>query len=533
MKNRKTIGIVAAGILALILAYVLYINIFAVSKPYKKLIIGRSNDIISLDPAITTDSESFEVTVNIYETLVKTNKGSEALLPGLAESWKMSEDGLTWIFKIRKDVLFHDGSQLDAKAVAFNFQRWMDKESPYHTGQFTYWSHSFNGFPGIVRSVTALSDTTLEIVLNEPYAPFLSVLSMPAFGIASPEAIMTYNENLKRHPVGTGPFQFASWEAGKELLIERFDKYWGDGAKVDAIAFRLIQPYEDKLKLLETGEIHIANNLSASEVNEIKAKDSIKVMYRPFFNVGYLALNNIQEPFNKKEVRQAIALLIDKEKMAADELDALSRQANSFLPPLLLGYHEGIKSSEFHMIKAKELLKQAGYAEGFKTTIWVMDQQRNYFSNPRGLARYIQKQLSLADIEVDIKVFKWDQYLEQIKEGKHQMALVGWNGDVVDTDNFLYTLFSSENSKEGLVLNYSFYKNKQVDFLLTQARRSTDVSFRKNIYREIQELIQQDVASIPLVHTMTAIGIRENVQGFDTHITGIEELKNVDIDLKE
>lgn len=532
--NNKRIVVSGAILVALIMIGLAYIYINESSPDsYKNLIIGRSNDAIGLDPAITTDAESFEVAVNIYETLVKTDKSSQMILPGLAESWKISEDGLKWTFKIRDDVTFHDGTKLNAKAVAFNFHRWMNEDSPYHTGQFTYWSHSFNGFPGIVRSVTALSDTTLEIVLNEPYAPFLSVLSMTAFSIASPEAIMTYNENLKRHPVGTGPFIFVDWIEGESIRLEKNTRYWDNQAKVDGLEFRTIQPYEDKLKLLESGAIHIVNNLSPLEVASIEKIEGLDLYYRPFFNIGYLALNNMKEPFNKTEVREAISLLIDKDRMMDKELDAFSRPAHSFLPPLLLGYHEGVKSVDYDLEKAKTLLAEAGLPNGFDTTIWVMDRQRNYFSNPRGMATYIQEQLAPAGINVEVKIFKWDDYKERIKEGVHEMALVGWNGDFVDPDNFLYTMFSSENMKEGLVLNYSFYKNERVDFLLTQARRSTDVEFRKSIYRELQEIIEAEVASIPLVHTMTAIGTRKSVVGFNTQITGIEELKEVDLIIEE
>ncbi len=529
MNRKRTILSVTLIFVFLVLGIsYIYINQSA-SAVYKKLIIGRLNDAISLDPAITTDVESFEVTVNIYETLVKVDDNSQTVLPGLAKSWKISEDGLKWTFRIREDVAFHDGVKLNAKAVAFNFHRWMNKESPYHTGEFTYWGHSFYGFPGIVKSVTALSDTTLEIVLNEPYAPFLSVLSMTAFGIASPDAIMTYNENLKRHPVGTGPFIFSKWVEDESILLKRNEKYWGKTAKVDAVEFRIIQANEDKVKLLENDEIHITNSLSPQEVASIEKTKALNLYYNPFLNIGYLALNNMIEPFNTTQVREAISLLIDKDKMMEEELDALTRPANSFLPPLVLGYHEGITSSNYNLEKAKELLKEVGLASGFDTTIWVMDRQRNYFLDPGGMASYIKEQLAPAGINVTIEVFKWDEYIDRIKEGTHEMALVGWNGDFFDPDNFLYTLFASENTDGGIALNYSFYSNERVDFLLTQARRSTDIEFRNNIYRELQEIIKKEVASIPLVHTMTAVATSESVVGFKAQIMGVGELKDVDL----
>jgi peptide/nickel transport system substrate-binding protein len=172
----------------------------------KKLVIGRANDSVTLDPACTTDLGSFKVTVNILETLVKYEEDGEQIVPCLAESWESSEDGLTWVFKLRQGVRFHDNTVFNAQSVAFNFQRWMDVHNPYHSGSFSYWNYIFGGFPGFVKSVTALSDYTLEIRLNKPYAPFLNALAMPVFGIASPEAIKMYGDDLSEHPVGTGPF---------------------------------------------------------------------------------------------------------------------------------------------------------------------------------------------------------------------------------------------------------------------------------------------------------------------------------------
>jgi len=495
----------------------------------KTLIVGRTLDSIGLDPAVVTDSESFQVTTNIYEGLVKFDTTGSEVLPSLAESWKMSEDGKTWVFKIRDNIKFHDGSKLNAEAVSFNFHRWMDIDSPYHAGHFSYWSYSFGGFPGIVKSVTALSDYSLEIVLNEPYAPFLSVLSMPSFGIASPEAIMKYNENLKLSPVGTGPFMFESWEKNIQITLEKNKDYWGTKAKVDQVVFKKISSQISKIDLLLDGEVHIVDGLNPSEVDQSRTDKRLKLYYRPYFNISYMALNHNIEPFDNLKVRQAISLLIDKNEMINDDPNPLTRPANTFLPPVLLGYHESIKSPEPDVNAAKRLLSEAGYPDGFTTSLWVMDQPRGYISNPVQVAKFLQSELSKASITVDLHIIKWDTFIEAIKEGDHPMAIVGWNGDIVDPDNFLYTFFSSENTKSGLALNYSFYENPTVDRLLEQARNVTDVEFRKSLYREIQEIIASEVVSIPLTHTMTAIGSSNLVKGFEPHITGKEVLNQIEL----
>lgn len=494
-----------------------------------RLVIGRKTDSISLDPAITSDSESFQVTANIYETLVKFEKGGTEVIPGLAEEWKVSEDGKTWQFKIRKGVKFHDGTDLDANVVAFNFERWMDPDSPYHTGQFIYWRYCFGGYPGIVERVTALSDETLEIVLKEPYAPFLNALSIPAFGIASQSAITKYNETLKNHPVGTGPYIFSEWNQDENIVLIRNELYWAGEAKSSELEFKIFPEETDRVALLRSGEVQIIDQLSDEEARTIVSDDKLQIYYRPFFNIGYLALNNSKPPFDNIMVRKAVSLLVDKEAIIAASDNTLARPANSFLPPVVMGYHEGIKSEKVNVELAKSLLKSAGYSEGIDISLWVMDRPRTYLPNPISTALALKEQLEVGGIRVTVKIIPWDSYIDDIKTGEHEMALIGWNGDIVDPDNFMNTLFSSEHLDAKLSFNYAFYSNPEVDRLLTQARRVSDVSFRTSLYQELQELIEADAVSIPIMHTMTAIGVADGVMGFEPQITGEEVLWKIQL----
>lgn len=523
--------ILVIAILVLVSVGILGTNIMTKSVNSKKLIIGRANDAISLDPAITTEGESFKVTVNIYENLVKYSDNGTEIMPSLAESWKTSEDGLTWVFHLRKGIKFHDGTKFDANSVEFNFHRWMNSESPYHTGQFSYWRFNFGGFPGVVKSVTALSDYSVEIVLSKPYSPFLSVLATPAFGIASPDAIMTYNEMYYQHPVGTGPFKYKNWVKGESITLERNEEYSGQKAKLGEIEFKVIPSRVDRIKQLENGQIHMADNLTTDDILLIQGKQDIILYRKPFFNVGYLALNNGLEPFTDKRVRLAVNHLIDKEKLIEEVFNNLEREANTFLPPVLWGYNESIKPYEHDTDKARELLKEAGY-ENLKVDLWVMDVPRPYMSKPIEVAQFIKESLKDGGIDVDVKIFKWDEYIEKIKDGNFQMALVGWNGDTLDPDNFLYTFLASENAAAGIASNYSFYINDEVDQMLEAARQVTDFEFRKNIYRDIQEIVHKDVPSIPLVHTMPTLAARKIVKGYVPNVTGEEVLDEVELDFK-
>lgn len=498
----------------------------------KKLVIGRASDCICLDPINTTDMDSVKITVNIFDTLVKYKEDGKEILPGLATNWKSSEDGLTWTFRLRQGVKFHDGTVFDAHAVEFNFNRWMNVENPYHNGHFSYWNYVFSGFPGFVKSVTAVSDYSIEIKLSKPYAPFLNALAMPVFGIGSPTAIKTYKENVDKHPVGTGPFCFKSWEPGKSVILTRNEFYWDGEAKVDEVEFVVIPSSTERIEQLKLGNIHIADNLGPDDILTIEKDPSLQMIMRPYFNVGYIAANNEKPPFDNKDVRTAISLAIDKEDMIEEVFVNLAKPAQTLIPPLLWGYNEGVRPSEYNPEKAKELLSKAGYPNGFKTTLWVMNSPRNYFPKPIQTAEYIKKSLQKINVEADIVTSDWDAYLRRLQLGEHELALIGWTGDYVDPDNFLYTLLSSENAKPGNAGNYSFYKNKDVDLLLTQARQTTDMVFRKNLYRNLLEIVNRDMPSIPLVHTMPVLGARLSVRGYSPNITGVESLRNVDVEFE-
>jgi len=496
----------------------------------KKLVIGRANDSVSLDPACTTEMGSFKVTVNILETLVKCENEGGQIVPCLAESWKSSEDGLTWVFKLRQGVRFHDNTVFNADAVVFNFQRWMYVENPYHNGKFSYWNYIFGGFPGFVKSVKAISNYSIEIKLSKPYAPFLNALAMPVFGIASPEAIKKYGGYLCEHPVGTGSFVFDSWEKNKSIILIRNNNYWNGAAKVDKVEFKVIPESKDRLEELMQGSIHIADYLSPEDMDDIKHDPSLYWYLRPSFNIGYLAMNNEKYPFNKREVRVAINHAINKEKLISDVFDNLAKPATTYIPPSLWGYNENLESYEYDIEKSRQLLSEAGFSDGFKTTLWVMDAARDYFPNPLRAAEFIQESLKQVNIDAEIKVFNWKEYQIRMKNGEHSIALIGWTGDYADPDNFLNTMLASENAKPGLAGNYSFYKNKEADQLLEQARQTTNMVFRRSLYKSLQEIVNYDAPSVPLVHTMPVLASQLSVKGYTPSMTGVESLENVDLD---
>jgi len=417
---------------------------------------------------------------------------------------------------------------LNAEAIVFNFQRWMNDNNPYHTGQFTYWNQSFGGFPGMIKSVIAISEYNVEILLNEPYAPFLNVLSLPAFGISSPESIKKYNENLKFHPVGTGPFALDQWDVGREVVLKRNENYWGKKAALDGLVFRVIDKKADIDALFKSSRLHILEGAQWTDKDKIEASPHTILRYKPMINISYLALNHSVAPFDDIRVRKAIGLLLNRDQIISDALTPLSKPASTFLPPQSKSYHEGIKPLPQNIEEAKKLLKEAGFEKGFNTTLWVSSTSRDYMTNPIGASSIIREQLKEANINVHLKVLSWTDFLNSVKNGEHPMVLAGWNGDLLDPDNFLYTLFYSENTKPNLSLNYFFYKNASLDQLLKTARHTINEEFRTSLYRDAQEMIYNDFVGFPLVHTMSLCAIDYRVKNYKPSAIGHQWLYEVD-----
>lgn len=491
----------------------------------KILIIGRSHDSLGLDPATETDHQSIRVTANIYDTLVMHSSDGTNILPSLATEWSADESGQTWTFDIREGVNFHDGSTLDAHAIKFNFERWMDKDNPYHAGNFNYWAINFNGFPGIVDQVNVLSDYKLEIVLNRPFAPFLSALTQPAFAIASPDAIKTFNDSLDMHPVGTGPFIFTEWE-DHTITLRKNDDYWGQVPYIDGVVYKTIVSSDERLEELEAGNLHIAD-LDDLNINRPLDPD-VRVITRPSFNIGYLSLNMSNPYLKHKDVRKAIAHSLNRELMLDNAYNEDSKNANSYIPPVLWGHNESILAPEFNLANAHTLIQP--YKEDQMTlNLLVMNTPRTYFPDPVGLGHYLKDSIERIGIRVNLRIEPWKEVIKLRDNGQYDMMISGWQGDIIDPDNFLFTLFSSNNLDSALSLNYSNYSNPTVDKLLLQARQILDQDFRNSLYREIQEIIQEDMPAIPLAHT-TPIIITRGIVNYQPSLSGNDALNTIDME---
>jgi peptide/nickel transport system substrate-binding protein len=480
------------------------------------VLVGRGADAIALDPARITDSDSSEVTEQIFDHLVRYKTDSAELEPALAESWDESADGRVWTFHLRKNVRFHDGTPFDADAVVFSFDRQRDPHHPYHQNDFTYWENTFRN----IQSVDAIDPLTVRITIERPYAPFLSNLAMFPVSIVSPSAVRKWGPEFARHPVGTGPFRFVEWSPGERIMLAANPNYWGGAPKIQHLVFVAIRDPRQRLVALEGGAIDVAENLSPEDLQFVALHPELRLLHVAANNVGYLAMNTQHPPFDDVRVRRAVNYAINKTAIVKLIYQGLGRPASSPVPPSMWG-HVDEDIYKYDRAMAMKLLAEAHYGHPAKRPkLYVMDTQRSYMPAPETMARIIQHNLRDVGMDVEVVVNDFDTHVRLTQNGVHDLCLLGWSADTIDPDNFLYVLFDPENAEPGVARNLAFFKNAELHGLLSWAQESQDRGERERFYKKAQDLIANQAPWVPLAYGEVVVAARANLSTLKVHPSG-------------
>ncbi len=495
----------------------------------KTLVFGRGGDSVGLDPALETDGESFKVCDNIYETLVTFRPENTEVIPGLAESWVVSADRKTYTFDLRKGVTFHDGTVFNSEDVVFSLARQFKTDHPYHNveGAYQYWNSM--SMSDIVKDVRKIDDYTVAIDLKRPNATFLSNLAMNFCAIVGPEAVERYGADYPRNPVGTGPFRFVQWIKDDRVILERNAEYWGMKPKIERLIFKSIPENMARLIALRQGEIDGMDNLVPDFIADIEAQSDLKLLSQAGMNVGYLAMNMDRPPFDNPGVRRAINHAINKKSLVDNLYQGLALPAVNPIPPTIWSYHEGVEGYDYDPERARALLKEAGFPNGFQTNLWAMPVPRPYMPQPLKIAQAIQADLKAVGVLAEIVSFEWGTYLDKVSRGQHDMALLGWTGDNGDPDNFLYVLLDKSATAHP-ANNIAFYRSDDLHEILIQAQNEVAADIRTELYRQAQVIVNRDAPWVPLVHAAQTAAFTKRVSGFRLHPTGSKWFHNVKIE---
>lgn len=476
--------------------------------------IANVTDIVQLDPLDIGDAPSSLVAGQIMEQLVRRDdKGN--IIPALAEDWTVSPDGLTWTFKLRKNVKFHDGSDFNADVVKWHYDRILfDESAPARFRK--QWGD-------IINEVKVVDSHTLDIVLKAPNAAFLDLVITTNGGYIWSKANFDKlgAKEAALHPVGTGPLKFKEWVTGQKVILEANPDYWGDKTKLNTLVFRPIPESNTQVIELETGGVHLITKMGQEDVDRLKANDEVKVEIAPAYRVRYLTFNVNKELFSDAKVRQAINYALDVETIVTSLVGDLATPAESAVLPLASWAHPEageIQSYKQDLDKAKALLAEAGWTlsgdklmkdgNPFKFTLYSPNGR--YFMD-KEIAEAVKNQLSKLGMQVDLQVMEWAPYVAKVQGGEYDLAVLGWNQSSPDPSIFFDPLV-----KTGGRGNYAGYSDKELDGWLEEAVAVSDQAKRTELYVKAAKRVADLAWHVPLYNETKVTATRTELKGY-TH----------------
>ncbi|MDR1776178.1 MAG: ABC transporter substrate-binding protein [Actinomycetes bacterium] len=505
----------------------------AMASGEKKITVAISSEPISLDAAQTMDYNSDRVSEDIYDTLLRFADGSMEIEPALCERYEVSDDGLVYTLHLRHGVKFHDGTDFNAAAVLFNYQRLTDKKNPYY-GIGTY---PFGELvASTVKTLTAQNEDTVIITLYRADASFPTALAIPQVAaIPSPTAIKKLGKDYGKNPVGTGPYKFKSWVPGNEITFVSNPDYWGGAPAVTRLVYRFVIDPAARLSQLKAGTVDMAVNISPSGVDELKASESIVVDTLQLRHTWFLIPNTSVAPFNEVRVRQAFAYAINQQNIDNYILLGSGEATDNMLPESTPLFNGDVASYDYNPDKARELLKEAGYEHGLEIDFYVPESGPG-MQQPKWMGNAIVDNLQAVGVILNLKVVPFNDLLEMVvrppKEQTLQLSALSWIGQRGTAEDFLYLLcYSKLTPPHGF--NMSYWSNKRFDSLLEQAQVSTDLRERHALFREIQEIVAEELPYIAIDHASAIIAYNNRIRNFKIHPRGFLRFSAVDLELAD
>lgn len=476
------------------------------AKPGGNIIVTYKDDVATLDPAIGYDWQNWSMIKSVFDGLMDYVPGTTELRPGLAESYEISDDGTTFTFKLRKGVKFHNGREMTAEDVKYSLDRVTTPatQSPGagFFGSIKGYDAMADGSATSLEGVTVVDPYTVKIELSRPDATFLHVMALNFASVVPKEAVDEYGTDFGKHPVGTGAFKLSDWTIGQQLVFEKNADYWRSGVPyLDSITFEVGQEPIVALLRLQQGEVDVpGDGIPPAKFNEVmdNPDEAKRVVVGGQLHTGYITLNVQMEPFDKVEVRQAMNMAINKDRIV-QMINGRATPANQPLPPSMPGYTKDYEGYPFDQEKAKQMLADAGYPDGFETELYVM----NTDPNPR-IAQAIQQDLSQIGVKVDIKALAQANVIEA--GGTPKTAPMIWSGgmawiaDFPDPSNFYGPILGCAGAVEG-GWNWSWYCNEELDAMATEADSITDPAKqdeRLQKWSDVYMKVMEDAPWVPV-----------------------------------
>ena len=451
---------------------------------------------LTLDAHLISDANTGRVSVEIHENLVKRDLEGN-FKPVLATEWSSNEDATEWTFKLREGVTFHDGEPFNAEAVKFNIDRLKDPA----TGS------PKSSLVSMISDYEIINDYEIKFILEQPCAVIPAMVSTYSTGMMSPKAVQEYGKDYSTHAAGTGPLKLKEWIPGTSMSLEKNENYWGDPATADTINIKIIAEDSARAMMLKTGDADGAANIPSVLVNELESDPNVAISMVPGYRTIYLGLNFQDEKLSNLKVREAIDYAIDRDAIINGILGGyVTFPSTGVISSSIQNAKPGIGDDyKYDPEKAKELLAEAGYPDGFTTKI---NTPEGRYAMDRQVAEAVQAMLSQVGITAEVNVLDWGAYTEAAAAGDTAIFLLGKGcatGDLAQ--DLMY------NYRTGELQNYTFYSNPEYDKICEEQQRTADEAARKELLYKMQDIIHEDRASIILYYENQTFGTRADVDG--------------------
>ena len=469
----------------------------------KDAVIAVGSTFTSLDPYDANDSLSQTVAKSFYQGLFGFDKEMK-LVNVLADSYDVSPDGLTYTVKLHPGVKFHDGTAFNAAAVKVNLDRASNPDNRLKR---------YNLFK-MIEKTEAVDDLTVKITLKTPFSAFVNNLAHPAAVMISPAALKQYGKDIGFHPVGTGPYRFVTWNQTDFVKVEKFNGYWKAGLpKLDSITWRPVVDNNTRAALLQTGEAQFAYPIPFEQAKVLEKNDKLALVASPSILHRYISMNVTQKPFDNPKVREALNYAINKEALIKVAFSGYATPAEGPLPSSI-DYSVKYHPWPYDPAKARELLKEAGYPNGFTTTLW----SSHNHSTAQKVLQFTQQQLAQVGVKVQVTAMDAGQRAAEVegkavKETGVRLFYTGWPASTGEADWALSPLFATA-SWPPAQFNTAFYSNPQVDADLANALKTTDRTEKQKLYKDAQDKIWADAPWIFLATERLVSANSKKLTGF-------------------
>lgn len=494
----------------------LVLTLFSCAKEQERIFPGYlyvrlKADPTTLDPALIVDVTGARMAAKLYNGLVAFDENLKPV-PDIAENWTVSRDGLTYTFQLKKGVCFFNGREVRASDFKYSFERVLDPKtrSPrtWVLSRIKGAKDYMAGKAGAVSGIRVSGDYDLEIELASPFAPFIRFLGLTTAYVVPREEVLKWGADFSFHGSGTGPFVLETWNHNQFIALRANPHYFDGAAKIKGLCYRIIPEDFTALVAFEKGGVDILPEVIFSEyrryVDDPRWKNLI--VRSPGLNTYYLGLNCEKEPFDDVRVRRALNYAVDRKKMLEKMMEGRGILAEGPVPPLLRHYAIEQKYA-YDPEKARQLLKQAGYPDGFSMKIYQTADIENL-----NLCQVVQNFLKDVGVRADIVQLEWGTFLETVAKGEAPSFWLSWWADYPDAENFLFPLFHSDNRGPGG--NRSLFSDPLADALMTRAVRTLDDKERADLYEKIEQRIVDQAPWVFFWHKSSCAVRQPWVEGF-------------------